>query len=111
MPSFPTRWYYDVLRALDYVRLARPERDGRCAEAIELLRGKMLPFGLWKLELTHQGPTPFAMEGEHEGFPSQVDHPAGTARAPLVGRGLTGSGPRPSCGRQNGVGGLIWLGT
>lgn len=71
MPSFPTRWYYDVLRALDYVRLARPERDERCAEAIELLRAKMLPAGLWKLELTHQGPTPFAMDGEHEGFPSR----------------------------------------
>jgi len=71
MPSFPTRWYYDVLRALDYLRLARPERDGRCIEAIELVRGRMLPFGLWKLELTHQGPTPFAMEGEHEGFPSR----------------------------------------
>ncbi|GAA3205904.1 hypothetical protein [Microbacterium terregens] len=71
MPSFPTRWYYDVLRGLDYFRRARPERDPRCAEAIELLRGKQLPFGLWKLELTHQGPTPFAMGGEHEGFPSR----------------------------------------
>ncbi|MET0781817.1 MAG: hypothetical protein ABWZ16_09880 [Microbacterium sp.] len=71
MPSFPTRWYYDVLRALDYLRLARPERDERCAEAIELVRGKMLPFGLWKLELTHQGPTLFTMEAEHEGFPSR----------------------------------------
>jgi len=71
MPAFPTRWYYDVLRALDYMRLARPERDERCAEAVEMLRSKQLPFGLWKLELTHQGPTLFSMEGEHEGFPSR----------------------------------------
>ena len=71
MPSFPTRWYYDVLRALDYFRLARPERDARCADAVELIRGKQLPFGLWKLELTHQGSTLFSMEGEHEGFPSR----------------------------------------
>ena len=71
MPSFPTRWYYDVLRALDYFRLARPERDERCADAIDLLRAKMLPFGLWKLELTHQGPTLFEFDGEHEGFPSR----------------------------------------
>jgi hypothetical protein len=71
MPSFPTRWYYDVLRALDYLRLARPERDERCAEAIEIIRAKMLPFGLWKLELTHQGPTLFGLDGEHEGFPSR----------------------------------------
>ena len=71
MPSFPTRWYYDVLRALDYVRSARPERDARCAEAIELLRAKMLPFGMWKLELTHEGPTLFELDGEREGFPSR----------------------------------------
>ena len=71
MTSFPTRWYYDVLRALDYVRVARPEPDPRCAEAIALIRGKMLPFGLWKLENTHQGPTPFDMEAEQEGFPSR----------------------------------------
>ncbi|MCR2793814.1 hypothetical protein NQ156_12130 [Microbacterium sp. zg.Y625] len=71
MPSFPTRWYYDVLRALDYFRSARPDRDDRCAEAIELLRAKMLPFGMWKLELTHQGPTLFDLEAEHEGFPSR----------------------------------------
>ena len=71
MLSFPTRWYYDVLRALDYFRVARPERDPRCAEAVEVVRAKRLPFGLWKLELTHQGPTLFSLDGEHEGFPSR----------------------------------------
>ncbi|WP_375384797.1 hypothetical protein [uncultured Microbacterium sp.] len=71
LTSFPSRWYYDVLRALDYFRLARPERDPRCADAVELVRGKMLPFGLWKLENTHQGSTLFEMEAEHEGFPSR----------------------------------------
>ena len=71
MNSYPTRWFYDSLRALDYFRLARPEGDPRCAEAIELLRSKRLPMGLWRLELTHEGPTLFEMEGEHEGFPSR----------------------------------------
>lgn len=71
MASFPTRWYYDVFRALDYFRLARPERDPRCAEAVELVRARRLPIGLWKLELTHEGPTLFEMAGEHEGFPSR----------------------------------------
>ena len=71
MPAFPVRWYYDVLRGLDYFRQARPEGDDRCAEAVELIRGKELPFGLWKLELTHEGPTLFGMEAEHEGFPSR----------------------------------------
>lgn len=71
MLSAPVRWFYDVLRALDYFRLARPAGDGRCAEAVELLRSKRLPNGLFSLELTHEGPTLFAMEGEHEGFPSR----------------------------------------
>ncbi len=71
MPAFPTRWYYDVLRALDYFRLARPERDARCTTAIELLRRKRLANGMWKLELTHEGPTLFELDAEREGFPSR----------------------------------------
>lgn len=71
MSAYPTRWYYDSLRALDYFRLARPDGDPRCAEAIELLRSKRLPMGLWRLEFTHEGPTLFGMEAEHEGFPSR----------------------------------------
>ncbi|GAA1336908.1 hypothetical protein [Arthrobacter roseus] len=71
MASFPTRWYYDVLRALDYFQVARPQRDPRCARAVDLVRGARLPHGMWKLENTHQGPTLFDMEGEHEGFPSR----------------------------------------
>lgn len=71
MASFPTRWYYDVLRALDYLRLARAQRDPRCAEAIDLVRRARLPNGMFLLDNTHQGSTLFEMEGEHEGFPSR----------------------------------------
>lgn len=71
MPSFPVRWCYDALRALDYLRLARPERDPRCADAMEELRAKRLPSGMWKLELTHEGPILFELDGEKEGFPSR----------------------------------------
>lgn len=71
MASFPSRWYYDVLRALDYFRLARPEGDPRCADAVALVRGKMLPTGLWVLENNHEGPTLFSMDGEGEGYPSR----------------------------------------
>jgi len=71
MLSDPVRWYYDVLRALDYFRLARPERDRRCAEAIELLRAKALPSGLFPLENSHQGAVLFELEAEGEGFPSR----------------------------------------
>ena len=71
MPSFPARWYFDVLRGLDYFRVARPEGDPRLADAIELLRAKRLEIGMWKLELNHQGATQFSLEGEREGFPSR----------------------------------------
>lgn len=71
MLSSPVRWFYDILRGLDYFRVARPERDERCAEAVELLRAKRLPMGLFPLENTHMGPTLFDLEAEAEGFPSR----------------------------------------
>ena len=69
MPAFPTRWYYDVLRGLDYFRRARPDRDERCAEAVETIRDRRLPDGRWKLEQYRMGPVLF--EFEDEGFPSR----------------------------------------
>jgi hypothetical protein len=71
MPAFPTRWYYDVVRALEYFRRARPDRDPRCAEAVEVVRDKRLPNGLWNLEQTHMGPVLFELEQEEEGRPSR----------------------------------------
>ena len=69
MPAFPTRWYYDVLRGLEYFRRARPERDARCAEAVGLIRDRRLPDGRWRLEQFRMGPVFF--EFEDEGFPSR----------------------------------------
>lgn len=71
MPSYPVRWFYDVLRALDHFRLTRPADDPRFAEAIALLRSRRLPTGMWMLELAHEGPTLFEFEREAEGFPSR----------------------------------------
>jgi len=71
MASYPVRWYYDVVRGLDYVRRARPAGDRRCAEALELLRARRRDDGRWLLENEHPGPIPFEMEGEREGFPSR----------------------------------------
>ncbi|MGH9023150.1 MAG: hypothetical protein ACRDV9_08635 [Acidimicrobiia bacterium] len=34
---FPTRWHYDVLMGLDYLRRAGVVPDERCAEAIDLV--------------------------------------------------------------------------
>lgn len=70
MFSFPPRWYYDVLRGLDYFRSTEATFDDRCAEAIDLVVAKRDDEGRWPLENIHQGPTHFQMEGP-EGFPSR----------------------------------------
>ena len=68
--SFPVRWHYDVLRALDYFRLAEGAPDSRMDEAIELLRSKQQPDGAWLLENTHPGKVHFALE-DGDGRPSR----------------------------------------
>jgi hypothetical protein len=60
--SFPTRWHYDVLRALEYFRAAGGAPDSRMDEAIHLLRSKQQPDGTWLLENTHPGKVHFELE-------------------------------------------------
>jgi hypothetical protein len=60
--SFPTRWHYDVLRALEYFRAAGDSPDPRVDEAIHLLRSKQQPDGTWLLENTHPGDVHFTLE-------------------------------------------------
>jgi len=61
--SFPTRWHYDVLWGLDYVRRAGVEPDGRTAEAIDVVVKKRDQLGRWPLENPHAGKVHFEMEG------------------------------------------------
>lgn len=68
--SFPTRWHYDVLRALDYFRAAGDAPGSRIGEAIQLLRSKQQPDGTWLLENTHPGQVHFALE-DGDGRPSR----------------------------------------
>jgi hypothetical protein len=68
--SFPTRWHYDVLRALEYFRSAGDKPDARLSEAIDLLREKQQPGGAWLLENTYPGKVHFALE-EGDGRPSR----------------------------------------
>ena len=70
MFSYPARWYYDTLRALDYFRAVGEAPDPRLEESIALVAGKRDENGLWALENTHQGPTHVQMEGP-DGFPSR----------------------------------------
>jgi hypothetical protein len=68
--SFPTRWHYDILWGLDYLRRAGVARDDRMAEAIDLVGTKRDEHGRWPLENPHPGPVHFEMEGR-AGEPSR----------------------------------------
>jgi hypothetical protein len=68
--SFPTRWNYDLLRALDYFRSVGDPPDPRMNEAIEVLRSKQHTDGTWVLENTHPGKVHFALE-DGDGRPSR----------------------------------------
>jgi hypothetical protein len=68
--SFPPRWCYDVLRALEYFRTAGDARDERVDEAVELVRSKQQPDGTWLLENSHPGRVHFALE-DGDGRPSR----------------------------------------
>jgi hypothetical protein len=67
--SFPTRWYYDVLRGLEHMRRA-DVRDPRLAEAVELVRSKRQDGGTWLLENTHPGAVQIGLE-DGDGRPSR----------------------------------------
>ena len=61
--SFPTRWHYDILWGLDYLRRAGVKPDSRAEEAIDLVAGKGDAGGRWPLENPHPGPVHFELEG------------------------------------------------
>jgi hypothetical protein len=67
--SFPTRWFYDILRALEYLRRANVKPDGRIREAVGLIEAKRDGQGRWPLENTHRGDVHFHME--QQGQPSR----------------------------------------
>jgi hypothetical protein len=68
--SYPTRWFYDALRGLDYFRAAGGAPDPRLNEAVEVVRSKQQPDGSWLLENTHPGKVHFALE-DGDGQPSR----------------------------------------
>ncbi|MGB9376028.1 MAG: squalene cyclase [Mycobacteriales bacterium] len=68
--SWPPRWHYDVLRAVDYFRRTGDSPDERIAEAVQLVRDKRCPDRTWLLENTHPGETQFEFD-DGEGKPSR----------------------------------------
>lgn len=53
MFAFPTRYHYDVLRALDYFRAAGAPPDARVNEAVHVVESRRQPDGRWLLDAAH----------------------------------------------------------
>jgi hypothetical protein len=62
MLSYPSRWRYDILRALDYFRLSEIEYDSRMDDAVDVLLKKRRADNKWPLQARHPGQTHFEME-------------------------------------------------
>jgi hypothetical protein len=62
MLSYPSRWRYDILRALDYFQSAGIGYDSRMQDALDVLIKKKRKDGTWPLQAKHPGQTHFDME-------------------------------------------------
>jgi hypothetical protein len=60
--SFPPRWHYDILRALDHFQVVGAPRDRRLAGAIEIVRASQRDDGRWPPANRYQGRTYFELE-------------------------------------------------
>jgi len=85
--AFPPRWFYDVLRGLDYLRHAGLDADPRAEEAVAMIEAKRRNDGHWPLQNRHPGKEHFRME-EGSGKPSRWN----TLRALRVLRWYRGHG-------------------
>lgn len=71
--TYPARWRYDILRALDYFRLADSKFDERMQDAFDIILKKRKPEGYWLLSTKYAGKTHFEME--KTGKPSRWNTP------------------------------------
>jgi hypothetical protein len=62
MLSYPCRWKYDILRALDWFARAGRLRDPRMGPALEILVRKRRADGTWPVQNRHPGAVHFDME-------------------------------------------------
>ena len=60
--SFPPRWHYDILRALDYFQAVDAPCDPRLAEAIDIVRSTRREDGRWSLQHWCKGKAYFELE-------------------------------------------------
>jgi hypothetical protein len=60
--SYPCRWKYDILRALDYFQDAGRQWDERMKEAIRIILKKRNANKTWNMQAAHPGQVHFVME-------------------------------------------------
>ena len=68
--AFPTRYYYDVLRALDYFRASDVEPDARMNDAVRIVESRRQADGRWLLDASHDEALAFPFN-ESVGEPSR----------------------------------------
>ena len=62
MLSYPSRWKYDILRALTYFQDAGVPYDPRMQDALDVLLQKRRKDGTWPVQAKHAGQVHFDME-------------------------------------------------
>lgn len=62
MLSYPSRWRFDILRALDFFQLAGIDYDERMQDALDVLVKKRRKDGTWPVQARHPGKVHFTME-------------------------------------------------
>ncbi len=67
--TYPGRWKYDILRALDYFQYAGTAWDERMTAAINQIQAKRNKYGTWNMQAGHPGQVHFVME--NAGKPSR----------------------------------------
>ena len=60
--AYPSRWKYDILRAMDFLQYAQIEWDVRMQPAVNVLLKKRNKGGNWYLQAKHPGKLHFEME-------------------------------------------------
>ncbi len=60
--TYPSRWRYDIVRALDYFRYSGSKWDHRMEPAMTVLLKKRNRDGTWNMQAAHPGKVHFVME-------------------------------------------------
>lgn len=69
---YPSRWRYDILRALDYFQGAKIKYDNRMRDSLDYILSKRSNDNTWKLQAHHAGAR--HLEMETVGMPSRWNH-------------------------------------